>query len=48
VATRLVVAARGSVPAPARHGRPVSVSLVRPSVLAEGHGSRAPPAPACP
>jgi hypothetical protein len=48
VATWLVVAARGSVPAPARHGRPVSVSLVRPSVLAEGHGSRAPPAPACP
>lgn len=44
LAGRLAVAARGSAPAPAEHRRPLSVSLVRPSVLAEGHGSRAPPA----
>ena len=48
LAGRLAVAAWGNVPAPAPQRRPASVSLIRPSVLAEGHGSRAPPAPACP
>jgi hypothetical protein len=48
LAAPLAVATRTSDHAPATHRRPVSVSLIPPSVLAQGHGSRAPPAPACP
>jgi hypothetical protein len=48
MAARLAVTTRASRPAPATHRRPVSVTLIPPSVLAQGHGSRAPPVPACP
>jgi hypothetical protein len=48
LARRLAVATRVQAPAPASHRRPVCVILIPPSVLALGHGSRAPPAPACP
>lgn len=48
LAAGLAVTTRASGPAPATHRRPVSVTLIPPSVLAQGHGSRAPPVPACP
>jgi hypothetical protein len=48
LARRLAVATRVQSQAPSVHRRPVSVTLIPPSVLASGHGSRAPPAPACP
>ena len=48
LAARLAVATRASGHPPATHRRLVSVTLIPPSVLAQGHGSRAPPAPACP
>jgi hypothetical protein len=48
LAARLAVTTRAAGPAPATHRRPVSVALIAPSVLAQGHGSRAPPALACP
>jgi hypothetical protein len=48
LAGRLAVATRIRSLAPAVQCRPASVTLVPPSVLALGHGSRAPPASACP
>jgi hypothetical protein len=48
LAARLAVTTRAAGPRPATHRRPVSVVLIAPSVLAQGHGSRAPPALACP
>jgi hypothetical protein len=42
----VTASAAGSTPA--THRRPMSVALIAPSVLAQGHGSRAPPALACP
>jgi hypothetical protein len=48
LAARLAVTTRAAGPRPATHRRPVSVALIAPSVLAQGHGSRAPPALACP
>jgi hypothetical protein len=48
LAARLAVTMRAAGPTPATHRRPVSVALIAPSVLAQGHGSRAPPALACP
>jgi hypothetical protein len=48
LARRLTVATRVRAPALASQRRPVCVTLIPPSVLALGHGSRAPPAPACP
>jgi hypothetical protein len=46
LAAGLAVGTRVEAPTPSTHRRPVSVTLIRPSVLAQGHGSRAPPAPA--
>lgn len=43
LARRLAVATRVQSLAPPVHRRPASVALVPPSVLALGHGSRAPP-----
>lgn len=48
LASRLAVATRVHNLAPLVHRRPTSVTLIPPSVLALGHGSRAPPAPARP
>lgn len=48
LARRLDVATRLERNSPAVQRRPASVMLVAPSVLASGHCSRAPPAPACP
>jgi hypothetical protein len=48
LAARLAVATRAPGPTSATHRRPASVALIAPSVLAQGHGSRAPPVPACP
>jgi hypothetical protein len=48
LAGRLALSTRLHSPAPSVHRRPASVTLVPPSVLALGHGSRAPPASACP
>jgi hypothetical protein len=48
LAARLAVTTRAAGPRPATHRRPVSVALIAPSVLAQGHGSRAPPALPCP
>ena len=48
LAARLAVTTRAAGPRPATHRRPVSVALIAPSVLSQGHGSRAPPALACP
>lgn len=48
LAARLAVATRAPGPTTATHRRPASVTLIAPSVLAQGHGSRAPPALACP
>jgi hypothetical protein len=46
LARRLAVATRVQSLAPPVLRRPASVTLIPPSVLALGHGSRAPPAPA--
>lgn len=48
LARRLAVSTRVHGLAPPVHRRPARVTLIPPSVLALGHGSRAPPAPACP
>jgi hypothetical protein len=48
LARRLAVSTRVQSLAPPVHRRPAPVTLIPPSVLALGHGSRAPPAPACP
>jgi hypothetical protein len=48
LASRLAVATRIRCLAPAVKRRPASATLIPPSVLALGHGSRAPPAAACP
>jgi hypothetical protein len=48
LAAHLAVATRAPGPTPATHRRPASVTLIAPSVLAQGHGSRAPPALAWP
>jgi hypothetical protein len=48
LARRLAVTARVPALVPSVHRRPTSVTLIPPSVLALGHGSRAPPAPARP
>lgn len=46
LASRLAVSTRVHGVAPSVHRRPAPVTLIPPSVLALGHGSRAPPAPA--
>jgi hypothetical protein len=48
LARRLAVTIQVPALAPSVHRRPTSVTLIPPSVLALGHGSRAPPAPARP
>jgi hypothetical protein len=48
LARQLALSPRLHSPAPWVHRRPARVTLIPPSVLALGHGSRAPPAPACP
>jgi hypothetical protein len=48
LARRVAVPTRVHGLAPPVHRRPARVTLIPPSVLALGHGSRAPPAPACP
>jgi hypothetical protein len=48
LATRVGAAQPMHHPSPAVQRRPASVTLIPPSVLALGHGSRAPPTPACP
>jgi hypothetical protein len=48
LAARLAVATRIRSLALAVQRRPASATLIPPSVLALGHGSRAPPAPGCP
>jgi hypothetical protein len=45
---RLTVARQLHGLSPSLQRRPADVALIPPSVLALGHGSRAPPAPACP
>jgi hypothetical protein len=48
LASCLAVVTRIQTPPPAVHRPPAPVTLIPPSVLALGHGSRAPPALACP
>ena len=48
LAGRLAVATRIRTLAPSVQRRPASATLIPPSVLALGHGSRAPPVPGCP
>ena len=48
LARRLAVSTRVQSLAPPVDRRPAPVTLIPPSVLALGHGSRAPPVPACP